>query len=168
MVDFDSITGLAASIKAVAELAKIAIDARDEEKQRQAVADLQSAIIAAQGQAIEAQSMAVQMREELTATKTRLTELEATNRELNRYELKDFGDGTLAYRLKPEFANAQPEHFLCLGCFDKKIKSTLRFDHTTSIKQRKYTCTNCGNEYYLGESFRNLPQSANLKPRTVV
>ncbi|NRG18083.1 hypothetical protein HPQ64_10315 [Rhizobiales bacterium] len=150
MFDYDSIAGFATSIKAVAELAKLAADARDEAKIKEAIRELQSAIVDAQSKAIDAQSTMFQLQSENEKLKKLLANLESREEELDRYELHNFGDGTLAYRLKDEFREEAPEHFLCPGCYDKRIKSTLRFDFMTNRKQRKYTCTNCKTKYCLG------------------
>ena len=71
----------------------------------------------------EAQTASTDMIRELEQEIVRLKDWSA---ELERYELKKFYPGTVAYVLKPEMARGEPLHMLCKQCADHTQRSTLQ------------------------------------------
>ncbi|MCM2318073.1 MAG: hypothetical protein NDI93_01945 [Pseudomonas sp.] len=110
---------------AVKDISKSLVTLRDEEMIRSRVFDLTTHLMELQQQLMTAQL------EQMELVK-RVAELEQQNNELQRqsslesqYELHPFPTGMLAYRLKPDQQNGQPEHFLCSKCFERGLKSTM-------------------------------------------
>lgn len=101
-----------------------------------AVADtvaLNDAKIALQGAIIEAQSALLAAQEAQTANLKRIDELnarimqlDAWEREKERYQLQEFRTGALAYVLKADDPAGEPSHRLCPRCYQEGHKSILQ------------------------------------------
>jgi hypothetical protein len=77
--------------------------------------------------------------------------------EKQRYEMKDFGGGTIAYSLKPEMANGEPPHRLCSACYQQGKKGILQPIGMNAYRQEGVRCADCGKEFALGQRVeRNL------------
>ena len=71
--------------------------------------------------------------------------------EKQRYKLKDFGENTFAYELKPEAANDEPEHLICPQCYQTGRKSILQFEGRHDLsKLAMYRCYSCRTQLHLG------------------
>jgi len=56
----------------------------------------------------------------------RIAQLDAWERERQRYELKEFPAGTLAYSLKADDQAGEPRHHICPACYQEGRKSILQ------------------------------------------
>ena len=142
MVDISAIAGAISALKGANDTAQAMIGLRD-------AAAFQSKLIEFQAKIIEANNSAFAAQDERAALLQRITDLEkqvATlndeRRKFNRYELKDYGNGTFAYELKASEANGEPIHRACTLCYQQGVISILQFSHK-SEGQDWYDCTRC-------------------------
>lgn len=110
---------------------------------QQHILDAQIALAAAN----EAQTASSQREGELKQEIVRLKDWSA---EKQRYELKRFQPGVLAYALKPSMAEGEPPHYLCKHCYDRNEKSSLQATPRLEMRYRVHICPSCRNEYAFG------------------
>jgi hypothetical protein len=149
MVDMGAITGMAASLRAAAEITTAMIGLRDAAKLQGKVIELQQVILAAQSSGLAAQSDQFALMEQVRELEAEKAKLQAWETEKQRYALKDFGGHTFAWELKPEAANGEPIHLLCPTCFEQGRKSILQFEFR-AYGQNKYMCVPCETTFTLG------------------
>ena len=88
-----------------------------------------------------AQSDAAERIRSLEQEIVRLKDWEADKQ---RYELKDTGQGSLAYALKPSMDQGEPEHWLCPACYQQGKKSILKHETIPEGRARSLVCHPCG------------------------
>ena len=114
------------SIKAAMDIAKGVAGLKSDTEINLAVIEIQRTLL-------EAQLAAFEDRERQSALQNRIAELEADLTRVHqwtaskaRYQLTETATGSLVYALKPECANGDPDHRLCVKCFDEDRKSVLQ------------------------------------------
>jgi hypothetical protein len=139
----DAIAGLGA-LKTAFDLARALKGIDDTVKRNAAVIELQEQILSA----TQAQSDLVRRVEHLEKEVARF---ETWETEKKRYQLKDFGSGTLAYELKQSEAADEPIHCICPGCYENRRRGILQpTGSTNAFKQKEFVCVLCNTEYRLG------------------
>ena len=117
-----------------------------------AVIELQEQILSARAQQIELIERVRELEREVAQFKTWETEKQ-------RYKLKDFGQHTFAYELKPETANDEPEHLICPQCYQIGRKSILQFEGRHNLsKLAMYRCYSCRTQLELGSRGGSVPE----------
>jgi Zn finger protein HypA/HybF involved in hydrogenase expression len=129
------------AIKSAFDIAKGPKDIDDATRRNAAVIDLQEKILAAQ----EAQATLIETVREL---KARVASLETWETEKQRYELKDVGEGSLAYVTKEAMRGGEPPHQICARCFEHGRKSILQPNSRNWI--RLLFCPECKTELRIG------------------
>ncbi len=125
-------------------------DLNDKAKVNAAVIEIQQSALDLQSAFFELNSARDELYAEVQSLRAQLAEFQLKSSDLDRYELKDFGDNTFAYELKPDYRGPEPEHLLCAHCCGQGVKSILQFEGVTAVKQRSFKCNVCGNPTYLG------------------
>jgi hypothetical protein len=144
---FSTMFGIAKSMK----------DMNDAVIRNQAVFDLTEQILAAQ----EKYAMAIERVRDL---EKQVAAFENWDAESKRYQMKDFGGGTIAFALKPDMANGQPPHNLCCRCYNNRTIGILQPEGVNAYRQERVKCSECGTEYLLGQRVeRNHSARANTK-----
>lgn len=151
MVDMAVITGAVTSLKAAVDIAKTAKDMNDLTAVRGKVIEMQELILQAQSSAVVAQAQVLELLQETTELRAKVSKEVQWRAEAARYKLVDYGDGTFAYELKFESAEGEPAHRLCATCYSKGQKSILQFKHVTPLKQDMYQCVPCKRELAFGK-----------------
>ncbi|HEV7251691.1 MAG TPA: hypothetical protein VGN97_01125 [Mesorhizobium sp.] len=141
MVAAEIATGYSA-LKSAYEIARGLKDINDRVALNAAVIDLQEKILSAQ----ESAAAAKQTLRELQDTIAAFENWSAT---AARYQLKDFGEGTFAYELKPDAGTGEPHHLACPNCFEKRVRSVLQFQAKANGREI-FKCVNCDTQYALG------------------
>jgi hypothetical protein len=149
MPDMSAIAGLVSSLQAATEISKAMIGLRDGAMIQSKVIELQGVILAAQSSALAAQSDQFTVLERVRELEKEMANLEAWNREKERYELTTVGSGALAYKLKPEAQGAEPEHYLCATCYQAHRKSILQPETLSHGRVEMLVCHTCGAEIIL-------------------
>lgn len=104
--------------------------------------ELYSALIDTQQALLEGQQQQSELLEENKLLKSQIAKLEAWEGERMRYELIEFSEGLLVYRLKPEQANGEPQHMLCAHCFNRGHKSLLQLK-SKGLASSVFECHSC-------------------------
>lgn len=161
MVEISAIAGALGSLKAASDIAQAMIGLRDTAAFQAKMIEFQAKIIEANNNAFAAQDERTALLKQISDLEAKVTRLEAERRELQRYELKDFGGNTFAYSLKESEANGEPIHRACPNCYKQGHISILQFDFRTHGGQDKYVCPSCKTEFTFGH--RSPPSSGSSR-----
>jgi hypothetical protein len=149
MVVTEAIAGLGA-IRTAFDMAKALESIHEAVARDRAVIDLQKEILAAQ----QAQFALV---ERVRNLEKEVTAFENWDAEKKRYQMKDFGGGTIAYALKPEMAGGEPPHRICPACYQTGKKGFLQSRGPNAYRQEIVQCSECDKQFELGNRVeRNL------------
>ncbi len=149
MVDMAAISGLVGSLKAISDIAKAMLDARDATLIQAHAADLLSRLNTAYQAALDAQTEAYLLSKRCAELENKIAEAENWQAELARYQLVELYAGALAYVVKEAMRGNDPPHYICPACVQKKQKSILQ-GRTTSLGIYELTCPACGLEITKG------------------
>ena len=150
MIDIGSISSLAGSLKAASDIAKAMIALRDAEAFQAKAIELNREIMSAQSSALAAYSDQAAMIERIGNLEKQIAELEAWEREKERYQLTDHGGGTFTYGLKTGMEGSEPFHRICAHCYQQRRKSILQSHGTFMGGREKVTCHACQGSFMLG------------------
>lgn len=119
------------------------------------------------GLILDAQESLLAAKEQLSAASNTIRDLEAEvvrlkdwSGEKQRYELRKFYPGSLAYVLKPSVADGEPLHMLCKHCFDRTEKGSLQPTGRHEQRYSLFKCQCCKGEAPFGEP---MPESADKR-----
>ena len=73
-----------------------------------------------------AQLANMELKLQLAALQNELTEANAFQSDLDRYELWEAPAGSVVYRLRESASQGQPLHYLCPACIERKTKAILQ------------------------------------------
>ena len=138
------IDAITSPLKAASEGLQGLVHVRDQIKFGDAVIKLQTQILAAQQGASSAQSRKMEMTDEISELKTRVTELEEWDAEKKRYKKEILPPGVVLYLLKEECADqGEPVHPICPTCYGNGKRFPL---HRGETKRGQYDlhCHSCG------------------------
>jgi hypothetical protein len=128
------------------DIAKGLKDINDAATRNVVAIELQEKIFAAR----DAQSAALERIREL---EKEVADLKAWDRDKQRYELADVGDGTFAYLLKEAMRGSEPPHYICANCYEKNKKSVLHHMRTGSMGDL-LTCNSCGAKNLISRGYK--------------
>ena len=146
MVDLLAIKGAIDGLKAAHEIAKSAMNLRDNAQFQSKVIELNGAIIAAQSSALDAQADQIglaQRVEELEQMMANMREWKSTRK---RYELVEIVKGVFAYKLKATELDGSPAHFVCQCCFHDEHLAVLQRETRNPGRAKYLVCQRCGAE----------------------
>lgn len=110
---------------------------------RELVSELLDHLIRLQAQQIAMQGTILQFHEE----QRRLERFQA---EADRYVLKRTEQGSFVRELKAAYADKEPVHCICAGCYDKQIKSVLQ-----PVAPNTFECRSCGTKVFMPDGQDN-------------
>lgn len=142
---FDLVQGLNATAK------EVAINQVKFELGRH-ILDAQQTLTAANAAQADSAERIRQLEQQIVALKD-------WSAEQHRYELKDTGQGTLAYALKPSMGNGEPEHWLCPNCYQQGKKSILKHETIPAGRARTLVCHPCGMDIVTSGVRRDVPRA---------
>lgn len=124
---------IAAAISSTATLlgiAKGAVAARDDAKAQQAITDVQLKLLEVSTAALALSQANIALTDEIRLLKNEAHQSELKTREREGYVLTEVCPGHYAYQSQPsrDGTNAPP-HCFCQPCYDKGVKSVLRYSH---------------------------------------
>lgn len=146
MTDPLTIGGAIASLKTAGEIAGAFVGLRDQAMIQTKVIELQSVILAAQSSAMSAQSEQFALLDAKRGLEAKIAELEAWDREKERYQLQEIGRGSFAYALKADAQGTEPAHMICPNCYQQRRKSLLQATDTVTMRLRTHRCPACKTE----------------------
>jgi hypothetical protein len=130
--------------KTLFEVARAAMDARDDAKLKSAMTELHGKLYDATQAAMESAFQSAALQEVLLAAQNECAELKRKAAERERYAIAQIpGQGKVyAYARKPtQDGDEEPTHYLCQPCYDKGIKSVLQ--PSKFHGGMEYLCTCC-------------------------
>lgn len=109
-------------------IAKGAVAARDDAKAQQAITEVQLKLLEVSTAALALSQTNIALTDEIRLLKDEAHQSELKTREREGYALTEVCPGHYAYQSQPsEEGAAVPLHYLCQLCYDKGVKSVLRF-----------------------------------------
>jgi hypothetical protein len=126
MVGIGEIAGFMSSLKAAKDIAETMIGLLDEAVMQAKVIEFQSKIADALSSAIAAQEERATLLQTVDDLKKEVANLKAWETQKQRYELRDAGNGALAYALKDDARSSDPAHWICAHCYDDAKRSILQ------------------------------------------
>ena len=159
-MDIPTISAAMSSIKALYDLSKAALGARDEVEFEANRAEFLGKINEALTFASAAKEENAELQDRLRALKAELASLIDLKAEMSKYELQPINrlhnPNLLAYQLKSEHQGKEAFHILCANCFKKNELSVLQMIVAGPYLD-KYACGRCGQELPLNKG--TPPQS---------
>lgn len=114
-----------ATANSARSLISSAIDARDDTKRRAALAEANEQIFELVGKLMGAQLAQSELVQTKAALEARVAELEAHQRQAERYELQELASGALVYAYKEGVQPSEPPHRICPRCWDVDQKKSI-------------------------------------------
>lgn len=139
------------SLKSALDMLKALNDIGNASLRAGAIVDVQKEIIAANIAYME-------LTKEKRDLEHKVMQLEAWEREKERYELKALGIGIVAYALKPAMSNGEPGHYLCANCYAVGKKSFLQ-QHVRGSSVDVYQCNGCGEKLTVDKASTRIDYS---------
>jgi hypothetical protein len=132
-------------LKSALDLARLAIDARDDAKIKTALAEVSELYIAALTAAADSAKRFHDLQTEHLLLKDEQRDLRHRIEERSKYRLEAIGPGVFCYRADLDEASGEPAHFLCQPCYDRGIKAILRLmPRYTPDDQAVWSCPENG------------------------
>jgi hypothetical protein len=119
------VTAAFSSIKAALDIAKGAGALKTETDVNEAIVTIQRGLLEAQGASFEARREIDRLTGRISELEKELERHQRWERESSRYRLEESPFGSFTYVLKPDAANGEPIHRLCVTCFNEGRKSVL-------------------------------------------
>jgi hypothetical protein len=148
MVDMTAIGVIATSLNTIVNITKAMKDVQDATLIQSKVFELQGVIIETQQSVFAANTERTVLVDKISELETKIASLEAWETEKQRYELKEIGNGSLAYTVKESMCGTEPVHHICANCYQHGRKSILqsRFEHPDFILY----CWECKDRLFVG------------------
>lgn len=135
--------GIMSPLNAAGQSIEKLIETRDLVKFGDELRKLYTDVLAAQRGAMTAQANEAALLEQVGALKKRVTDLEAWEREKERYELIALAPNVMAYSVKAAARGTEPHHYICANCCNTGRKSFLNQVLRSEYLDR-YQCKTCG------------------------
>jgi hypothetical protein len=104
-------------LKGAIDLAKTAIDARDDAKAKEAISNMMGLLFEANSSALAMSTEARRISTELDAATRELRDLKHRQTERDQYVLDQIARGRYVYKYVGD-SSPTPAHYLCQNCFD--------------------------------------------------
>ncbi|MPY74477.1 MAG: hypothetical protein GEU87_09455 [Alphaproteobacteria bacterium] len=148
MVDIGTIAAAVSGLNTAREMTQALIGVRDAAVLNDKVIELQSVILAAQGNALTAQSEQFALLQQVRELEEQMARMETWDAEKEKYELKDVRSGVFAYARKEGMEPAEPPHHICADCYQNRQKSVLQKVTRMPGRAHVLVCQQCGSEIY--------------------
>lgn len=161
-MDFSLIGAASTAISSAREFGKAALAVRDFNQMADIVSKLNDQILKAQDALFTHNAQLLTLQNEHIQTAQKLREMEEALAERGRYTLFELSPGVFAYRMNvlpvaSEMSDplpAEPVHYVCQPCFDKRVKAVLQRHSVTAVR-----CPVCATIYSL-QTPSNRPDTA--------
>ncbi len=132
MPDAADYAAMFTSLKAITDLAKFFIDARDTSVVRVKAIELQREIMTAQQGALTAQLAQSALLKQVNELEAQVANLKAWDTEKQKYQLTQVrpqgapGGSAFVYALNKNVSSTEPDHSICPNCYEDGKKSVLQ------------------------------------------
>jgi superfamily II helicase len=163
MIDVADFGAMITSLRAVADLAKLVVDAHDAGVRREKSIELQRQIVTALESTLAAQMAQSTLLKQVGELEKKVTDLEAWDAEKQKYKLAKASPhaDVFAYALKEDSGSSEPRHYICANCYEDRFKSVLQIETRIPLAE-VLVCARCRTDIYL--SGNPLPAHAAAKP----
>lgn len=120
------ISSLGAALGHAADLTKLFVETKADEKAREKVFAMQSALAGALGAIAEMQREVDASKREVDQAKQELMQLHNWEVERQRYALVALSPGSFVHAIKASAQGFEPAHYICTHCHQLKQKSILQ------------------------------------------
>jgi hypothetical protein len=174
MPDAADFAALFGSLRAVADLAKLIVDAHDAAIRREKSIELQGKIVTALESTLAAQMAQSALLKQVGELEKEVTDLKAWDAEKEKYHLVELRinvapghGGALAFALKEQAGSSEPIHFLCPDCYQEGRKSILQEEKRVPGMVDILWCNRCGAEINrTGITYEKTPRAKlSYRPR---
>jgi hypothetical protein len=148
-----------AAAGAALQVIKGAIAARDDAKAQAALFEVQDRLLAISTTSLDLSDRNAALQALLHEAEREKRELKGRLEERGSYVLHEIRPGAFCYASKPAHEGLEPAHYLCQLCYDKGIKSVLRF----TLKKSHLDCVETSSH-----SILLVPAAHNLGRRGVI
>lgn len=138
------------SLKVAIDLAKGVQSLQTSTAVNQAISDILNALVDARSDALDAVETKAALLKRIDELEAELTRLKAWDGEKQRYEMKRYYPGVIAYALKPGMEAEDKTHRLCAACYQKTKKGFLQATAELAVRDRIFQCTECHQKMPLG------------------
>lgn len=150
MNEIQAIGTALASLKTAGEIVKAIYDAKLSDDTKSKVASLQQLIFDARQSAFDAQEELASVKSKAAELVSEMVKFETWDEESKRYKLfKSEALQSVVYALKEVNANAEPPHYLCTNCYQKRRKSILNL-HKAVDGWMAFLCPECSSRVMTG------------------
>lgn len=156
--------GIMSPLNAAGQGIEKLIETRDLVKFGDELRKLYADILSAQRGAMTAQANEAALLEQVSELKKRVTDLEAWEREKQRYQLVALAPNVIAYSVKESARGAEPAHLICANCYNGGKKSYLNQTTQTS-RLDQYKCNGCGEALNIHKQVGGVMGRTNYSPR---
>ncbi|WP_420565848.1 hypothetical protein [Thalassobaculum sp.] len=155
-----------ASLKTAFDIAKGLQELKREGDIKQAISEIQGALMDAQSRALDAQARETALVEEINRLKTQIAGFEDWEREKKRYELYEPTGGVHTYALKDRPAGGEHPMQFCPNCYHQRQISILQFEKMGAPRAELLVCPRCGTELFVsGHQTHDQRKSRVRRPR---
>ena len=131
------------SVKTIYDLTKGLQAMQTDAEIKAATAELLNAIITTRQQVLETQEAETALLTKVRGLEEEVQRLKAWDGEKQRYEMKRYWPGVVAWTLKPSMANGQPTHSLCAQCFHGGKPGYLQATGDSHLRRPIHRCSSC-------------------------
>ncbi|KAF1024269.1 MAG: hypothetical protein GAK37_03167 [Pseudomonas sp.] len=135
---FDEIAGAYAGVKAAAEMTKALLDMKTGSEVQAKAMELRYALIDLQQKVLDSQEVFQQLTQKNNELKDELAKFDRWEQEKQRYKLTRTEFETFVYELRPEAAEGEPVHQICVKCYGDGVKTVLQRHNHVYL-----TCPRC-------------------------
>ena len=125
MTEFIAFAG---AVSHAINIGKLIVETRDETKLTALKLDFTSALLELHSKQLSVAQDYQAILDANESLKKQLVAYERWEQESQRYQLHELAPGIFVYKLKPEFAAGQPQHSLCVTCYQDRKTSILHRD----------------------------------------
>jgi hypothetical protein len=135
------------ALRTAFNLAKEAKELTDTTAIRAKVIEMQTLIMEAQSNAIDAREAHSHLVAQIRDLEQEIHRLKAWDNEKQKYELQSINGGSVAYALRADIADRGAPHWLCGNCFERGQKSFLQAGAVGAVSQMvTWSCAVCSSK----------------------
>lgn len=138
-------------LKTLVDAAKLALDARDDAKLKEALAGMSERLLTAYGVALETAEKNAQLQAALHALNHQHVQLESQLKQKEACTLVPLVPGSFAYKPSDQPGD-RPQNTLyyCQNCYDRGVKSVLRYHASFGHANERWICAEEGTHSIFG------------------
>lgn len=143
MIELQAAATAVTSLNAAFNLTKTFLDVQGAVKVQAKVIELQQQILSAQQSAMSAQQTQTALLERIRDLESEVSRLQEWDVVQERYQLRDVGAGAFVYSPRTEPTSTQPNHWLCVNCFENSKRRSILQTQGRDVIDDSYMLFGC-------------------------